>query len=112
MQRSPQPDSEDGDGPGPDGRPEGRRVPAHDDVRGSGRGSADDAASQRRELIRWAGLSTEVVASVGLSVFLGVKADKWLKVSFPIFSWALPLLVIVALLINLIKAGTNKKNGK
>lgn len=63
-------------------------------------------------MIRWAGLSTEVVASVGVSVFLGVKADKWLKLSFPILSWALPLLVIVVLLVNLIKAGTGKKNGK
>lgn len=76
-----------------------------------GGGSGDDA-NRRQELIRWAGLSTEVVASVGVSVFLGVKADKWLKLSFPILSWALPLLVIVVLLVNLIKAGTGKKNGK
>ena len=69
-------------------------------------------SDRRRELIRWAGLSTEVVASVGISVFLGVKADKWLKLSFPILSWALPLLVIVVLLINLIRQGSNKKNGK
>jgi Mn2+/Fe2+ NRAMP family transporter len=75
---------------------------------GDGGGGSD----RRRELIRWAGLSTEVVASVGISVFLGVKADKWLKLSFPILSWALPLLVIVVLLINLIKQGSNKKNGK
>jgi hypothetical protein len=53
-----------------------------------------------------------VVASVGISVFLGVRADKWLKLSFPILSWALPLLVIVVLLINLVKAGSKKKNGK
>lgn len=77
-----------------------------------GPGSGDDANARRRELVRWAGLSTEVVASVGVSVYLGVKADKWLKLSFPILSWALPLLVIVVLLINLIKAGSNKKNGK
>ena len=72
----------------------------------------DGAGDRRRELLRWAGLSTEVVASVGISVFLGVKADKWLKLSFPILSWALPLLVIVVLLINLIREGSNKKNGK
>jgi hypothetical protein len=74
--------------------------------------SGDDPNGRRRELLRYAGLSTEVVASVGLSVFLGMKADKWLKVSFPILSWALPLLVIVVLLYNLIKAGSGKKNGK
>jgi len=62
--------------------------------------------------MRYAGLSTQVVVSIGVSVFLGIKADKGLKVSFPILSWALPLLVIVALLVNLIKSGSGKKNGK
>ena len=68
--------------------------------------------SRRRELVRYAGLSTQVVVSIGVSVFLGMKADKGLKVSFPILSWALPLLVIVVLLVNLIKSGSGKKNGK
>ena len=77
---------------------------------GSGREPNDRGG--RRELMRYAGLSTEVAASVGLSLFLGIKADKWLKVSFPILSWALPLLVIVVLLVNLIKSGSGKKNGK
>jgi hypothetical protein len=62
--------------------------------------------------MRYAGISSEVVVSVGVSVFLGMKADKWMKVSFPILSWALPLLVIVVLLVNLVKAGSSKKNGK
>jgi len=79
---------------------------------GGGADSGGDPNGRRRELLRYAGLSTEVVASVGLAVFLGMKADKWLKVSFPILSWALPLLVIVVLLINLIRSGSNKKNGK
>ena len=70
-------------------------------------GGGDDG---RRQLMRYAGVSTEVAASVGVSVWLGIKADKWLKVSFPIFSWALPLLVIVFLLVQLIKASSGGKN--
>ena len=88
-------------------------------VRGAGTGgstggaaSDGDANDRRRELLRYAGLSSEVVASIGVAVFLGMKGDKWLKVSFPILSWALPLLVIVVLLVNLIRAGSDKKNGK
>jgi hypothetical protein len=77
-----------------------------------GGGSSDGRNDRRRELLRYAGLSSEVVASVGVSVFLGMKADKWLKLSFPIVSWALPLLVIVVLLVNLIRQGSGKKNGK
>jgi hypothetical protein len=70
-------------------------------------GGGDDS---RRQLMRYAGLSTEVAASVGVSLWLGLKADKWLKLSFPIFSWGLPLLVIVLLLVQLIKASSGGKN--
>ena len=66
----------------------------------------------RRELLRYAGLSSQVAASVGIAVFIGIKADKWLKVSFPIVSWGLPLLVIVVLIIKLIKASSGKNDGK
>jgi hypothetical protein len=82
------------------------------DTGGGGDSESNDNSGRRRELIRYAGLSTQVVVSIGVSVFLGMKADKGLKVSFPILSWALPLLVIVVLLVNLIKTGSGKKNGK
>jgi hypothetical protein len=81
-----------------------------DDKEASGPGRDPD--SRRRELIRYAGLSTEVAASVGVSLFLGMKADKWLNVSFPILAWALPLLIIVLLIVRLIKASSGGKNGK
>ena len=94
MQGSPLPDEEkghrSGGKSGSDGGPDGRR----------------------RELIRYAGISTQVAASVGVSLFVGIKADKWLKVSFPILSWVLPLLVIVALVVQLIKSSSGGKNGK
>ena len=77
--------------------------------RGPDRGNG---SSRRRQLLRYAGISSEVFASVGLSVFLGMKADKGLKVSFPILSWALPLLVIVVLLVQLVKTGSGKKDEK
>jgi len=92
MQRSPQPDEGGG--------------------AGGGKRSPNDAGAKRRELLKWAGLGTQVLASVGVSVFLGFKADKWFKLSFPILSWLLPLLVIAGLLINLVREGSNKKNGK
>jgi len=62
--------------------------------------------------MRYAGLSTQVAVSVGVAVWLGVKADKWLKLSFPIFSLVVPLLVIVFVLVELIKANTGKKDEK
>jgi len=82
-----------------------------DDGSDGGR-TGNDSGDRRRELMRYAGLSTEVAASIGIAVLIGVKADKWLKVSFPILSWCLPLLVIVVLIIKLIQEGSRKNNGK
>ena len=70
------------------------------------------STDNRRELLRYAGLSSEVLGSVGLSLFIGIKADKWIALSFPIFSWALPLLVIVVLIVKLVKDTSRKKDGK
>ena len=89
-----QPDESGDNGPGLPGK-------------GAGPGSGG-----RNDLMRYAGLSTEVAASVGVSLWLGIKADKWLKVSFPILSWALPLLVIVVLIVQLIKSSSGRKNEK
>jgi hypothetical protein len=66
----------------------------------------------RRQLMRYAGLSGQVAVSVGAAVWLGIKADKWLKVSFPIFSLVVPLLVIVVVLVQIIKANSGKKDEK
>jgi len=74
--------------------------------------SPSDKEGRRRELLRYAGLSSEVAASIGIAAWLGIKADKWLKVTFPILSWGLPLLVIVVLIIKLIKESSGKNDGK
>jgi hypothetical protein len=49
---------------------------------------------------------------MGISLFIGIKADKWLRLSFPVFAWALPLLVIVVLIVKLIKESSKRSNGK
>lgn len=59
--------------------------------------------------MRYAGLATQMLVSLGLAVFLGLKADKWLKLSFPILSWLLPLLVLAAIIFQVIKETGPKK---
>ncbi len=64
-----------------------------------------------REILKYAGLTTQVFLAVGLSLLAGIKADKWLGMSFALFSWALPLLTIVALIVKLIKETSGHRNG-
>ncbi len=62
-----------------------------------------------RQLLRYAGLATQFLVSIGVGVFIGLKADQWLKFSTPWFVWILPLLIIVGVIVTIIK-DTSKKN--
>ena len=62
-----------------------------------------------KDLMRYAGLATQMMVSLGIAVFLGLKADKWLKLSFPVLSWLLPLLVLTAILYRVIKDTNPRK---
>ena len=68
--------------------------------------------NRNKDLWRYAGLASQIFASLGLAVFAGVKLDQWVKLSFPLFSCALPLLVIVGLIVNLLKESNRKRNDK
>jgi Na+/glutamate symporter len=64
--------------------------------------------NNNRDLLKYAGLTTQIFIALGLGVFFGMKLDSWLHISFPVMVWALPLLIIVSLIIKLIK-DTNRK---
>jgi hypothetical protein len=66
-------------------------------------------SNNNKDLMRYAGLATQMLAGLGIAVFIGLKADKWLKLSFPILSWLLPLLVLAAIIYQIIKE-TGPKN--
>jgi len=61
-------------------------------------------------LIRYAGLGTQMLVAIGIAVFAGLKADQWLH-SSPLFSCALPLLVLFALFYKILRQ-TGSKNNK
>lgn len=70
-----------------------------------------DTARQKTNLqylAQYAGLGAQLFAAIGLFLYLGIKADAWLKIDFPLFSWLLPLLVIIGMIIKLLKE-TGKK---
>jgi hypothetical protein len=60
-------------------------------------------------LLRYAGLGAQIFASLGIAVFIGYKADKWLNMAIPLLVWVLPLLVLVVMIYKLIK-DTGKRN--
>lgn len=60
--------------------------------------------------MRYAGLGMQLFVSLGLAVFAGYKADKWLAVRFPIFVWVLPLIVLFLLIYKLIRETSKRSN--
>ena len=62
-----------------------------------------------KPLMRYAGLATQFLVSIGLGVFLGLKADGWMKISFPLLVWLLPLLIIIGIIYNILKETSAKK---
>lgn len=59
--------------------------------------------------MRYAGLGMQLFVSLGIAVFVGVKADRWLKMSFPVFAWVLPLVVLCMLIYKLIRETSKRK---
>ena len=60
-------------------------------------------------MIRYAGLGTQMLVSIGIAVFVGLKADQWLHTS-PLFSCVLPLLVLFGMFYKLMRQTGNKNN--
>ena len=59
--------------------------------------------------MRYAGLGMQIFVSLGLAVFAGYKADKWLGLNLPVFVLALPVIVLFLIIYKLVKE-TSKKN--
>jgi F0F1-type ATP synthase assembly protein I len=64
--------------------------------------------NNNRDLYRYAGLSTQILLAVGLAVFAGLKADKWLHTS-PILACILPLLTLSAIFYKIFRETSRKK---
>ncbi|OLY93260.1 hypothetical protein SAMN05444008_10747 [Cnuella takakiae] len=62
------------------------------------------------ELMRYAGLATQLFVSLGLAVWAGYKADGWLKLPLPLLVWILPFAVLCVLIFKLIKETSKKKD--
>ena len=61
------------------------------------------------QLWQYAGIGGQLLVSLGIGVFLGLKADEWMKFKIPLLVWILPLLILIAITARLIKATSRKK---
>ena len=59
--------------------------------------------------MQYAGMASQLMAALGLGVFIGYKLDGSLHFSFPVFIWALPLVFLIAMFVKIIKDTAKKK---
>jgi uncharacterized membrane protein YjgN (DUF898 family) len=59
-------------------------------------------------LLKYLGFGTQIMLSLALAVFIGIKLDKWLSFKTPLLVWILPLLILIAMIWQVIK-DTSKK---
>ena len=64
-----------------------------------------------RDLLRYASMGTQIFVALGIAVFVGLKADKWLKISAPLLVLLLPVLVLVGIIYKIVKETSKQENG-
>lgn len=60
-------------------------------------------------LWQYAGMATQMLVTIGLALFIGMQADKYLHNTIPILIWVLPLVFILFMLIKAIRDTGRKK---
>jgi Putative F0F1-ATPase subunit Ca2+/Mg2+ transporter len=66
-------------------------------------------SNNNHNLIRYAGMSTQMLVVIGVSVFIGLKADRWLKLSIPLLVWLLPLLALCGIFYKIARDTSKRK---
>lgn len=70
--------------------------------------SRPSSPQSKRDLLRYAGLATQLLVYLSIAVFGGLKTDRWFH-TFPLLTALLPLLVLVAIFYKLIKDTNSTK---
>ena len=59
-------------------------------------------------LMQYAGYAAQLAVGLGLAVWGGLWADRKINIGFPLLIWLLPLLLLIAMMIKVVK-DTSKK---
>ncbi len=68
----------------------------------------DKEPREQNILMRYFTFAWQMIAGLGLGVYLGILIDKWLHLRTPLAVWILPLLVLTGMLIKVIQDTTKK----
>ncbi len=63
---------------------------------------------ERNLLMQYFTFAWQLIAGLGLAVYVGIAGDKWLHFSTPMLVWILPLLVLTGMMIKVIQDTTKK----
>jgi len=62
------------------------------------------------DLLRYASMGTQIFVALGLAVFVGLKIDKWLKISAPLLVLVLPVVVLVGIIYKIVRETSKQKD--
>lgn len=62
------------------------------------------------DLLRYAGLASQLFLALGAAVWVGYKTDRWLQLPLPLLVWILPFAVLCGIIYKLIKETSKKKD--
>ena len=62
------------------------------------------------DLLRYASMGTQIFVALGLAVFVGLKVDKWLKISAPLLVLILPVIVLAGMIYKIVKETSKQKD--
>ena len=63
---------------------------------------------RNHELLKYGGLATQIIVTLGVTIFIGIKIDKQTNLKFPIATILLPLLVLIGIFWKVSKDSTKK----
>ena len=63
---------------------------------------------RNHELLKYGGLATQIIVTLGVTIFIGIRIDKQTNLKFPIATILLPLLVLIGIFWKVYKDSTKK----
>ncbi|MDO1448592.1 AtpZ/AtpI family protein [Rhodocytophaga aerolata] len=67
----------------------------------------DEPKNKKKQLnnyVKYSGLGFQMMATLGIAVWGGIKLDEWLELKFPAFTVALPCIALIGSLIIFIRS--------